>query len=183
MLGAAWCESAAGDPAHAVALLDEVASLVAEPDDAVVAQMAATELGPLIRLGRFAECDAVADRGAAAARRAARPDIAYTIWIQAACALSAAGDLTGALRAANAGVAAARGMTVIEVLSLSRPRVRAVPARPPRRGAGGGARAAGQGRTDGLARGRRGSVEAAVRPGAVPGLVGRRGDRAPRRAR
>ena len=115
MLGTAWCESAAGDPARAVALLDEVASLVADPDDTVVAQMAATELGPLIRLGRFAECEAVAERGAAAARRAGRPDIAYMIWTQAACALSAAGDLTGALRAADAGVAAARGITVIEL--------------------------------------------------------------------
>ena len=31
LLGAAWCESAAGDPARAAALLDEVAALVSRP--------------------------------------------------------------------------------------------------------------------------------------------------------
>ena len=119
MLGAAWCESAAGDPARAAALLAEVASLVTDPDDTIVAQMAATELGSLIRLGQFSECETMAERGGAAARRAGRPDIAYSIWIQAACALSAAGHLTGALRAADAAVAATRGMTVIEVPCLA----------------------------------------------------------------
>jgi len=119
MLGAAWCESAAGEPARAAALLDEVASLATDPDDTIVAQMAATELGSLIRLGRFAECAAVAERGAAAARRAGRADIAYSVWIQASCALSSAGDLAGALRAADAAVAATRGMTVIELQCLA----------------------------------------------------------------
>ena len=52
-------------------------------------------------------------------RLAARPDVAYTIWIQAACALSAAGQLAGALRAADAAVAATRGLTVIEVPCLA----------------------------------------------------------------
>ena len=119
MLGAAWCESAAGDPARAAALLAEVAKLVTDPDDTIVAQMATAELGSLIRLGRFAECEAVAGRGGAAARRAGRPDVAYGVWIQAACALSAAGDFTGALRAVDAAVAATRGMTVIEVPCLA----------------------------------------------------------------
>jgi ATP/maltotriose-dependent transcriptional regulator MalT len=119
MLGAAWCESAAGDPARAATLLDEVASLATDPDDTIMAQMATSELGSLIRLGPFAECEAVADRGAAAARRAGRTDVAYTIWIQAACALSAAGDFTGALRAADAAVTATRGMTVIEIPCLA----------------------------------------------------------------
>jgi len=119
MLGAAWCESAAGDPERARTLLGEVASLAADLDDTIAAQMANSELGSLIRLGRFAECEAVADRGAAAAARAARPDVAYTIWIQAACALSAAGQLAGALRATDAAVAATRGLTVIEVPCLA----------------------------------------------------------------
>jgi DNA-binding SARP family transcriptional activator/tetratricopeptide (TPR) repeat protein len=119
MLGAAWCESAAGDPARAAALLDEVASLITNPDDAIVAQMASAELISLIRLGRFSECQAVADRGGAAARRAGRPDVAYGVWIHTACALSGAGDLTGALRAADAAAAATRGMTVIELPCLA----------------------------------------------------------------
>jgi tetratricopeptide (TPR) repeat protein len=117
MLGAAWCESAAGDPARAAALLDEVTSLVTDPDDTIVAEIAAAEVLSLIRQGRFTECEAVAEHGGAAARRAGRPDIAYGIWMHTACALSAAGDLTGALRAADAAVAATRGMTVIELPS------------------------------------------------------------------
>jgi AAA ATPase domain/Bacterial transcriptional activator domain len=95
-LGAAWGESMAGDPARAASLLDEVASLVPGPDDAIVAEMALAEITSLIRLGRFTECEAVAERGGDAARRARRPDVAYGIWIQTACALSGAGHLAGA---------------------------------------------------------------------------------------
>jgi tetratricopeptide (TPR) repeat protein len=80
--------------------------------------MANAEVMSLIRLGRFAECEAVAERGGAAARRARRLDLAYGIWIQTVCALSGAGNLTGALRAADAAVAATRGMTVIELPCL-----------------------------------------------------------------
>jgi len=119
MLGAAWGESVAGDPARAASLLDEVASLVRSPDDAIAAEMANAQLMSLIRLGRFTECEAVAERGGAAARRAGRPDLAYGIWIQTACALSGAGNLTGALRAADAAVAVTRGMTVIELPCLA----------------------------------------------------------------
>jgi hypothetical protein len=100
-------------------LLAEVASLAFDPDDTIMAQMASSELGALIRLGRFAECEAVAQRGAAAARRAGRPDFAYAIWIQCACALSAVGQLTGALQATDAAVAATRGMTAIEIPCLA----------------------------------------------------------------
>jgi DNA-binding SARP family transcriptional activator/tetratricopeptide (TPR) repeat protein len=119
LLGAAWGESAAGDPARTAALLDEVTSLVADPGDATVAEMANAELMSLIRLGRFTECEAVAERGGAAARRAGRPDLAYLIWISAASALAGVGNLTGALQAADAAVAATRGMTVIELPCLA----------------------------------------------------------------
>jgi DNA-binding SARP family transcriptional activator/tetratricopeptide (TPR) repeat protein len=119
LLGAAWCESAAGDPARATEVLAEVAALVTEPDDATAAEMANAELMSLIRLGRFTECEAVAERGGAAARRSRRLDVAYGIWIQTACALSGAGKLTEALRAADAAVAATRGMTVIELPCLA----------------------------------------------------------------
>jgi DNA-binding SARP family transcriptional activator/tetratricopeptide (TPR) repeat protein len=119
LLGTAWGESSAGDPARGAALLDEVASLVTEPDDRIVAEMANAELMSVIRLGRFGECEAVAARGGAAARRAGRPLVAFGVWIQTACALSGSGDLTGALRAADAAVAATRGMTVIEFQCLA----------------------------------------------------------------
>jgi len=119
LLGAAWCESAAGDPARTATLLDQVASLVTDPDDMIVAEMANAELMSMIRLSQFTECEAVAARGAAAARRAGRPAVAYGVWIQTACALSGSGDLAGALRAADAAIAATRGMTVIELQCLA----------------------------------------------------------------
>ena len=119
LLGAAWCESAAGDPARAAALLDEVTSLVTDPDDTIVAEIASAELMSLIRQGRFTECEAVAEHGGAAARRAGRVEVAYPLWIQTACALSGSGDLAGALRAADAAVAATRGITVIELPCLA----------------------------------------------------------------
>jgi len=115
MLGAAWCESVAGDPACAAAALAQVSGLVERPDVVVVAEMASAELNLLIRLGRFTECLEVAERGGPAARQAGRPAVAYSIWIHTVCALSAAGDMDGALRAADAAVAATRGMPVIEV--------------------------------------------------------------------
>jgi tetratricopeptide (TPR) repeat protein len=119
LLGAAWCESVAGDPARGGALLGEVALLVTDPDDTTVAETANAQLMALVRLGRFTECEAVAERGAAAARRAGRLDITYGIWIHTVCALTGAGNLTGALRAADAAVAATRGMTVIELPCLA----------------------------------------------------------------
>ena len=118
LLGAAWGESMAGDPARAAALLQEVVSLAADPDDAIVAQMAKAELASLTG-GPVQRAAAVAERGGAAARRAGRADAAYAIWMQTACALSGAGNPTGALRAADAAVAVTRGMTVIEVPCLA----------------------------------------------------------------
>jgi hypothetical protein len=73
----------------------------------------------LIRLSRFSECQAVAERGGAAAQKTGRPDVAYPIWINTACALSGVGDLTGALRAADNATAATRGMAVIELPCLA----------------------------------------------------------------
>jgi DNA-binding SARP family transcriptional activator/tetratricopeptide (TPR) repeat protein len=119
LLGAAWCESVAGDPARGAALLDQAASLVADTDDTIVAEMAHAEMTSLARQGRFRECEAVAGRGGAAARRAGRPDLAFSIWLVTACALSVAGDMAGALRAADAAVAATRGIPVIEVRCLA----------------------------------------------------------------
>jgi DNA-binding SARP family transcriptional activator/tetratricopeptide (TPR) repeat protein len=118
LLGAGYGESMVGDPARAAALADEVASLITEPDDTIVAEMAINELMSVIRQGRLAECEAVADRGGAAAQRSDRA-LSYGIWIQTACALSAAGNLPGALRAADAAVAATRGMPVIDLPCLA----------------------------------------------------------------
>ena len=119
LLGAAWCESVAGDPVRAAALLDQAAPLVTDLDDTIVAEMAHAKLTSLARQGLFTECEAVAGRGGAAARRAGRPDLAFSIWLMTACALSVADDMAGALRAADAAVAATRGIPVIEVRCLA----------------------------------------------------------------
>ena len=115
LLGLAWGESAAGDPDRAVMLLGEVARLVDPHDDSMVAEMANAELMSLLRLGRFDGCETAAERGGAAARRAGRPDLAYSVWIHLTCALSWSGNMIGALRAADAAVAATRGFTAIEL--------------------------------------------------------------------
>ena len=115
LLGIAWSESAAGDPAHGIAVLEEVTRLVDRHDDSMVAETANAELMSLLRLGRFDACETAAERGGEAARRAGRPDLAYAIWIHLTCALSWSGNLTGALRAADAAVAATLGITPMEV--------------------------------------------------------------------
>jgi len=109
----------------------------------------------MIRLSQFTECEAVAARGAAAARRAGRPVVAFGVWIQTACALSGSGDLTGALRAADAAVAATRGHDGDRVSVPGRPGLRAVPGSAATTEALSlGRRAAGPGGADGLGRDR-----------------------------
>jgi tetratricopeptide (TPR) repeat protein len=98
-----------------MALLGEVTPLVDRGDDWTAAETANAELMSLLRLGRFDACEAAAERGGQAARRAGRPDLAYGIWIHLTCALSWSGNLTGALRAADAAVAATRGIAPLEV--------------------------------------------------------------------
>ena len=134
MLGAAWCESAAGDPGRAATLLDEVASLTTDPDDTIVAQTATTELGSLIRLGQYAECEAVADRGAAAARRA-RPTgrRLHDLDSGRLCAQRGRRLHRGAAGGGCRGHGDPRHDGDRGTVP-GRPRVRAVPARPPHRG-------------------------------------------------
>jgi tetratricopeptide (TPR) repeat protein len=119
LFGIAWGESSAGDPARAEDVLDEIAALVPEPDDTTRAELANVRVMTLIRLGRFAECAAVAEEGGRAAARAARPDLAYPIWVHTACALSCAGNLAGALRVTEQAVAATRGTPALELPCLA----------------------------------------------------------------
>ena len=127
-----------------------------------------------IRLGRFAECEA---RGAAGRRRArprARPDLAYVVWIQTACALACAGDLDGRAAHRRAGGRGDPRRPGGRAALPGRARPPAVPARPPRRGGRGRRRAAGDG---GAAR-----LAAAARPGPPRRRAGRP-RRRPRTAR
>ncbi|MDQ4116225.1 MAG: tetratricopeptide repeat protein, partial [Actinomycetota bacterium] len=119
LVGQAWGESTVADPRRAAALLEEVSGLVADPDDATVAEIENVRVMTVIRLGRFEECTAVADRGGTAAVRARRPDLAYPIRVNAASALSAGGDVRAALAQTEAAVAATRGIAVLEQPCLS----------------------------------------------------------------
>ena len=74
LIGLAWTEASAGDPARSDPLLAEAAALVPDPDDVTVAEIENARLIATIRLGRFAECEAVAQRAGIGdrARAAAR---------------------------------------------------------------------------------------------------------------
>jgi hypothetical protein len=60
-----------------------------------------------MRLSQFTECEAIASRAGIAIDQVRRPDLAYVIWTMTACALACAGDLDGALRCADRGIAEA----------------------------------------------------------------------------
>jgi tetratricopeptide (TPR) repeat protein len=119
MIGLAWTEASAGDPAHSVRLLAEAEALAPEPNDITLGEMENARLMATIRLGRFAECEAVAQRAGTAIERLLRPDLAYPVWINAASALACAGDLVAALRCADRGIAATRSAPVVELPCLA----------------------------------------------------------------
>jgi DNA-binding SARP family transcriptional activator/tetratricopeptide (TPR) repeat protein len=112
LLGLAWNEASAGDPARSEPLLAEAARLVSEPDAEAVAEIVTARLISAIRLGRLRDCESLAQQAGAVVDGMLRPDLAYVIWIMTACALACTGDLDGALRTADRGVAATRGAPV-----------------------------------------------------------------------
>jgi DNA-binding SARP family transcriptional activator/tetratricopeptide (TPR) repeat protein len=118
LIGLAWGDATAGDPALVDGLLAAAAEhLPPEPDAQVATDVAEIRILGLIRQGRFAECGAVA---AATDLGGARlPDRAYAVWINAACGLTCAGDLEGALALADRAVAATRAVPVLHVECLA----------------------------------------------------------------
>ena len=119
LLGLAWTQAVAGEASTVTGLLAQVEALEPEPDDLSYGDREHVRLFALIRLGRFHECVPVAERAGAATERADRPDVAYSIWVNAACALACAGDLPTALRLADRGVAATRGVPVVTLPCLA----------------------------------------------------------------
>lgn len=77
LIGTAWGEATAGDPAAAEELLDRLLATVADPDAETAAEMENIRLMTLTRLGRFAECEAAALRAGHHAELARRRDLAY----------------------------------------------------------------------------------------------------------
>ena len=119
LLGLAWTQAVAGDPDTVTGLLAQVEELQPEPDDTGYGDREHTRLLALIRRGRFDQCVPVAESAGSAIERADRPDVAYSIWLNAACALACAGDLPTALRLADRAVAAARGVPVVTLPCLA----------------------------------------------------------------
>jgi tetratricopeptide (TPR) repeat protein len=117
--GAGLDPAVAGDAGAVTGLLAQVEALEPEPDDASYGDREHVRLFALIRLRRFDECVPVAERAGAAIEPADRPDLAYSIWVSAACALACAGDLLTALRLADRGVAATRGIPVVTLPCLA----------------------------------------------------------------
>ncbi|MGH3692997.1 MAG: hypothetical protein ACRDRX_03185 [Pseudonocardiaceae bacterium] len=119
LLGLAWTQAVAGDVSAVSGLLAQVEALEPETDDLSYGDREHVRLFALIRLGRFEECVPVAERAGTAIERADRPDLAYSIWVNAACALACAGDLPTALQLADRALAAARGIPVITLTGLA----------------------------------------------------------------
>ena len=114
LIGLAWGEAVAGDPAAAEALLTAAeAVLPAEPAALVRADIAEIRMQGLIRQGRFAESVAVARAAGPAAAHRGLPDRAYAVWLNAACALTCIGDDDGALELADQAVAATEPVPVL----------------------------------------------------------------------
>ena len=120
LLGLAWNEASAGDPTHAEPLLGPgLSRWRPSPTPETTAELETARLIVAIRLGRFGDCEAVALRAAAAIEHVRRPDLDYVVWTMTACALACAGDFDGALRTADRGVAATRGIPVVALPCLA----------------------------------------------------------------
>jgi DNA-binding SARP family transcriptional activator/tetratricopeptide (TPR) repeat protein len=120
LIGLAWGEAVAGDPAASDALLATAeAMLTGEPAPQTSADIAEIRMQGLIRQGRFAESAGIAlSAGTSTAHRQV-PDRAYAVWVNAACALACAGDYEGALAMADRAVAATEPVPVLVLGSLA----------------------------------------------------------------
>ncbi|WP_433303546.1 ATP-binding protein [Actinoplanes sp. CA-030573] len=102
LIGLAWGEAVAGDPAAAESLLAEAESRP-EPLPAEAAEdIVEIRMQGRIRQGRFADAVALARRTGPVTT----PGRAYAVWVNAACALCCLGDYDGALELADRAVAA-----------------------------------------------------------------------------
>ncbi|MFI5894062.1 ATP-binding protein [Actinoplanes sp. NPDC051513] len=105
LIGLAWGEAVAGDPASSDDLLAAAeAILPANPDPVIRPDIAEIRMQGLIRQGRFAESVAVARGAGPDAARRGFPDRAFAVWLNAACALACLGDHEGALTLADRAV-------------------------------------------------------------------------------
>jgi DNA-binding SARP family transcriptional activator/tetratricopeptide (TPR) repeat protein len=118
LIGLAWSHAVAGDPSKVDPLLAEAGGyLPPEADPHVVTDIAEIRIQGLIRQGRFAECAQIAL--STEMSQAPLPDRAYAVWVNAACALTCAGDHEGALAMADRAIAATESVPVVLVPCLA----------------------------------------------------------------
>ncbi|MGH2917429.1 MAG: AAA family ATPase, partial [Solirubrobacteraceae bacterium] len=103
LAGLAWTEAVAGDVEHVDPLLRELHGLVGreQPDSGLALDIGLARGHALIRLGRFAESYPPMIAAAEAGRRAGRPDLSYTCWINASSAAACAGQFDRSLEFAD----------------------------------------------------------------------------------
>ena len=119
LVGLAWNEASAGDPARAELALAAAAALGTAPDPEAAAELEIARLIVAMRLSRFAECEAIASRAGTTIDHVRRPDLAYVVWTMTACALACSGELDAALRCADRGIVATCGIPVVTVPCLA----------------------------------------------------------------
>jgi tetratricopeptide (TPR) repeat protein len=114
LIGLAWGEAVAGDPAASAELLASAEALLpAAPSAQIRADIDEIRMHGLIRQGRFGEAVEVAGTASRP------PDRAYAVWVNAACALACLGDYDGALALADRAVAATEPVPVLLVGCLA----------------------------------------------------------------
>jgi DNA-binding SARP family transcriptional activator/tetratricopeptide (TPR) repeat protein len=120
LIGLAWGEAVAGDATGIEELLAAAQEwLPMPPSPETTADIAEIRMQALIRQGRFTDAVTVARSAAPAAANDHLPDRAFTVWINAACALTCVGDFDGALALAEQAVAATEPMPALLVGSLA----------------------------------------------------------------
>jgi DNA-binding SARP family transcriptional activator/tetratricopeptide (TPR) repeat protein len=106
----AWAEAVAGDAEVADELLRQVQALDPRRENDLLTHLVEhARAFSLIRRGRFEASYEPQIAAASACRRAGRPDLSYSCWLNAACAAACTGDFGRALEFIDSGMAALAG--------------------------------------------------------------------------
>ncbi|MCW2771531.1 MAG: transcriptional activator domain [Aeromicrobium sp.] len=120
LLGLAWGDAVAGDGRRHEELLERAERLLPDSLDVrVVSDVVEIRMQGLIRRGLFARAAGVALRAPPHAVSARFPDRAFAVLVNAACALSCAGDRDGSLALADRAVEATAALPAVLIGSLA----------------------------------------------------------------
>jgi tetratricopeptide (TPR) repeat protein len=123
LIGMAWGQAVAGDPARVPVLLAEAGvetdGTTRERDPLLLSDVEEIRLLGLVRQGRFAESADVARRAGPQAMLARLPSRAWALWGNASCAAACAGDLPGALELIERAIEATSAQPVLLIPCLA----------------------------------------------------------------